>query len=98
MVGNGRCTTRNSPGDGRNLPGQWLMVGSTGGGARLRPRPARRSGGLHLLAKPTGAICNLDCSLASSFRKEEATRAAGSRLMTSCQLPPVTVRPTAHLR
>src|SRR6059036_2268994 len=41
-----------------------------GGPALPEPRPANAPAGFHLLAKPTGAVCNLDCTYCFFLSKE----------------------------
>ena len=47
-------------------PGTPLSPAASGTALRAAPRPA----GFHLLAKPTGAVCNLDCSYCFFLSKE----------------------------
>ena len=55
-----RPLTRDGVLTGRPLPGPGIPV----------PRPAAAPPSFHLLAKPTGAVCNLDCTYCFFLSKE----------------------------
>ena len=56
---------------GASLP---MSAGSRAGPEMVDPRPTRAPAGFHVLAKPTGPICNLDCEYCFFLSKESLYR------------------------